>query len=134
MRIFNFFLEVILINQCLDSLQLITTGIQAADGQKCPLLRMSDSFRKSSPCFKTCRKANQKCKICQKKNGRSREICMLVHKKTFVTKCKSCIKNPHGLTRDEIKRITYLNNFKLGLKSVKFFRASVHVFMGDFEP
>ena len=116
MRICSFFLEVILVNQLLNSLQLIFTGVQAAGGRKCSFLHMSDTFRRTSTCLKICEKTNYKCKICKKKTGKSREICMLVHKKTFVRKCKSCIK-----TEIQVKSITSLNDLKLGSKSGKFF-------------
>ena len=118
MRFSNFFLEVILICRFSDSLQPISTGIQAAVERNCSYLYMPeiDFFGTLSPCLRTCKKANHKCKICQKKTSREREICLVVHKRKYVKNCKSCMKNPHGLTENEIMRITSLNDLKQGSK------------------
>ena len=125
MKILSFFLEIILINRFLVSLLLISTGIQAAYGRECSFLFMSeiDFFGSSSPCLKACKKANHKCEICAKKSGRSREICLAVRESRYVEKCKSCMRNPHGLPEDQMKGIKRLNDLKLGSKSEKI-RAS----------
>lgn len=117
MRILNFFLEVIFINQFLHSLQLISTGVHAAGGQKCSFMYPveRDLFGNSRPCLIPCKRANRKCIICSKKNGRRRGICLAVHKKRYVFKCKICM-NPHDLTENQIKRINSLNDLKLGSK------------------
>ena len=82
--------------------------------KKCLFLKISEIslFEDSSPCRITCKKANQKCRICKQRTGQRREICISEHQKTFVKNCKSCMKNPHGLTESEIRRITSLNNLK----------------------
>ena len=118
MRLFSFFLEVILTSRFT---QPISTGIQAADERNCSFLHEAEIefFGSSSPCLRTCKKANHKCKICQKKTGRGREICFAVHKRKYVNNCDNCMKNPHGLTKDEIERIISLNDLKQGSISRK---------------
>ena len=118
MRISDFFLEVILISRFTDSFQPISTGNKIAEGRNCSFLYMTeiDFFGSSSPGLESCKKANHKCKICQKKTGREREICLAVYKRKYVKRCKTGMKNPHGLTESQMKRITRLNDFKQGSK------------------
>ena len=125
MRIFRFFRKVIFISQFFG-LHLVSTGstgtqvrpgTQAADRQKCSFLYQAeiDLLGSSRPCLIACKRANRKCKICTKKSGRRRDICLWVHKQRYVLKCKICM-NPHHLTENQIKRITSLNDLKLGSK------------------
>ena len=72
-------------------------------------LSMSSLFEDSSPCRVNCIRANIKCRICKRQSGRSYKICLNTHRQ-LLAKCERCMRNPHGLTQDEIRRVKVLNN------------------------
>ena len=72
-------------------------------------LSMSSLFEDSSPCRINCKRANIKCRICRQQSGRSYKNCLNTHRQ-LLAKCERCMRNPHGLTQVEIRRIKVLNN------------------------
>ena len=145
MKIFSFFVDLILISRFAHSLQ-VTTAIPdefatRPQQQKCPLfdIKSITLFEDSSPCRTTCERANFKCNICKHRTGRKREICMVVHRRRFARKCISCIKNPHNLKPSEIKRITSLNDLRYNdefdgkaVSTVRGVKFSVHDTNGSY--
>ena len=145
MKIFNFFVDLILISRFVQSLH-VTTAIPdefatRPQQQKCPLFDIKSIilFEDSSPCRITCERANFKCNICKRRTGRKREICMVIHRRRFARKCISCVKNPHHLKPSEVKRITTLNDLRYNdefdgkaVSTVRGVKFSVHDSNGSY--
>ena len=89
-----------------------TTQIEAVISRgRCRILdlSMSSLFEDSSPCRVNCKRANIKCRICRQQSGRSYKNCLNTHRQ-LLAKCGRCMRNPHGLTQVEIRRVKVLNN------------------------